>query len=231
MEAFKMNLGRFNRYFLIDYENVGLVGLNGIDELTDSDSVSIFYSEHAQTLTFDYHKKINASKADVDLILTESGEKNALDFQLASYLGFMISENTNYFPNDEVTYYIVSRDTGYKPLLSFWRKKAEIQQVTDLSMKFPTYDYLAELSKKTPAQKKALVENGITLPAGCKISHNSVNIILCAVKGDISLTQDILNLSAMGGLKTDLHSLLLRSFHNNPTTVSPIYQDIKQFFE
>ncbi|SFC10953.1 PIN domain-containing protein [Ruminococcus albus] len=226
-----MSSGRFNRYFLIDYENVGVSGLNGIDELTDSDSVTIFFSEHAQSLTFEYHNKINAAKADIDLIMVEAGEKNALDFQLSSYLGYIISENINYFPDEPVTYYIIARDTGYKPLVSFWNKKAEIKQFTDLSMMISTNDYLAEISEKNSAQKKAVIENGITLPAGCQIPPNAVNYILENVERNINLTQDILNLSAMGGLKTDLHSLLVRSYNRDTKKAGNIYQTIKHLFE
>jgi len=52
-------------YFLVDYENVNVAGLDGITKLSEDDVVIIFYSENAETLTFGMHKKINESKAEI----------------------------------------------------------------------------------------------------------------------------------------------------------------------
>lgn len=104
-------------YYFVDYENVKIDGLNGINKLEPSDKVCIFYSEHADTLTFDLHKRLNESKATITFEKVEVGSKNALDFQLATFLGYEIASKKD----DE--YYIVSKDTGYTSVYNYWKKR------------------------------------------------------------------------------------------------------------
>ena len=79
--------------YLIDFENVHSDGLKGIEQLAENDICYVFYSEHAGVLTFNIHKKIIDSKAKIYYVEAQVGMKNALDFQLVSYLGYMIREN------------------------------------------------------------------------------------------------------------------------------------------
>ena len=107
-------------YFLVDYENVNISGLDGITKLTEDDFIIIFYSDNANTLTLGMHKKINETKAEIKFQKVAVNEKNALDFQLCSYLGFLIrdtmtEENLN-------NYFIVSNDNGYSVLPNYWKK-------------------------------------------------------------------------------------------------------------
>ena len=121
-------------YFLVDYENVNVAGLNGITSLTENDSVIIFYSENANTLTFGMHRRINESKAEIKFQKVEVKEKNALDFQLCTYLGYLIrdtmtEENLN-------NYFVVSNDKSYLSLIDYWKRfKIDLQVVSDLSEK------------------------------------------------------------------------------------------------
>lgn len=115
-------------HYLVDYENVHGEGLKGIDSLTETDEVIIFYSENADTMTFGLHRQINESAARIIFIKIESGTKNALDFQLVSYLGYMLSGHT------KDNYYIVTKDNGYQAVVKFWsRQKVHISLIADLS--------------------------------------------------------------------------------------------------
>ncbi len=107
-------------YYLIDYENVKVHGLNGIGKLTKEDCICIFYSENADSLTFGLHRRLMESKATVIYQKVEVGTKNALDFQLSSYLGYIICENRE---KEEETYYIVTQDGGFSCLVSYWAKR------------------------------------------------------------------------------------------------------------
>ena len=84
---------------MIDYENVKLAGLKGIENLQEDDVVFLFYSENANTLTFSMHRKINSCKAQFNLTEVKTGKANALDFQLVTYLGYLIAmaPKNNYF--------------------------------------------------------------------------------------------------------------------------------------
>jgi len=102
--------------FLIDYENVSTSGLDGLHTRTTSDQIFIFYTENADRLTFDIHQKLIACQAVIQYIKVEAGSKNALDFQLATYLGYLIAGNTSR------SYYIVSKDNGFDSVQNFWKK-------------------------------------------------------------------------------------------------------------
>lgn len=119
--------------FLIDYENVNVDGFNGLSNCTENDQIKVFYTKGAETLTFGLHRRLSESKSKIDYFKVENGSKNALDFQLSSYLGYLIANN----PNEK--YYIVSKDKGYEILTSFWQKyknlNAQVILVSDLSLK------------------------------------------------------------------------------------------------
>lgn len=119
-------------YFLVDYENVKMHGLDGISKLNKDDVVCIFYSKNADSLTFDLHKRINESQATILYQKVDVGSKNALDFQLATYLGYIIHENAE----KVVLYNIVSKDQGFLSLVDYWKKrKIEVSLVVDVSGK------------------------------------------------------------------------------------------------
>lgn len=102
------------RVFLIDFENMRSEGLRGIDTLTPEDTVVIFYSNNADSLTFAAHAMIMSSKANVIYYKIKRGGKNALDFQLISCLGYMLAKE----PDAE--FYVISKDTGYDFAIEFW---------------------------------------------------------------------------------------------------------------
>ena len=120
-------------YFLVDYENVNVSGFNGVSKLTENDVVVIFNSENAQTLTFGMHRRINESKAEIKFQKVNVNEKNALDFQLCAYLGFLIRDKIN-DENVENIYYIVSNDKSYSVLQDYWKKlNVNLKIVSDLA--------------------------------------------------------------------------------------------------
>lgn len=117
-------------YYLVDYENVKTHGLDGIDDLGPEDVVCIFYSENADSMTFDLHRRLNESRAKIIYQKVDVGTKNALDFQLTSYLGYMICENRG----REVSYFIVTKDHGFSSLVGYWKKREiDIALVVDVS--------------------------------------------------------------------------------------------------
>lgn len=116
-------------YYLVDYENVRTQGLNGVNKLSEEDIVCIFYTEHADSLTFGLHRRLNESKATILFRRVIAGYKNALDFQLSSYLGYIICENAE----NQYDYCIVSQDKGYESLVDYWKKrKVNVSLVTNV---------------------------------------------------------------------------------------------------
>lgn len=105
------------RYYLIDYENVHQAGFEGIEKLTEKDNLVIFYTTNAETLTFSLYEKLVSCKADIQLYKVRCGGKNALDFQLATFLGYILGNNS------DADCHIISNDKGYEYVRSFWKEK------------------------------------------------------------------------------------------------------------
>ncbi|MCI8270341.1 MAG: hypothetical protein HFG55_11925 [Lachnospiraceae bacterium] len=129
-------------YYLIDYENTGEYGLNGLSELDSKDQVVIFYSENADKMSFDLHRKLQECHAVVEFRKITTGKKNALDFQLAAYLGYLMAKEEN------SRFCIVSKDLGYEVLLEFWKDK-----------NIKLIDTISTETKKTVKERGELEEN------------------------------------------------------------------------
>ena len=111
-------------YYLIDYENVNKSGFNGIELLTENDCIVVFYTQNANTIPFDLHFKLAETKASLQLINAAAGGKNALDFQLSTYLGFLIGSQ---IASD---IHIISNDKGFENLRSFWKQQGIIISIS-----------------------------------------------------------------------------------------------------
>jgi predicted nucleic acid-binding protein len=96
------------RYYLVDCENVCYWGLRGIESLTDEDTVVLFVSSACGNMER-YLRDIRNLKCTVLKMDVMNGFKNALDFQLVSYLGLLIGEHSG----EKYEYNIVSKDKGY----------------------------------------------------------------------------------------------------------------------
>ena len=115
-------------YYLVDYENVKKDGLNAINKLTEKDKVCIFYSQNAETMTFGLHRRLNESVAQITFQKVEVGTKNALDFQLVTFLGYIIAKN------EEKNYYIVTKDNGFNSVCLYWaNRNVNVTIVADVS--------------------------------------------------------------------------------------------------
>ncbi len=102
-------------YYLIDYENVK--NIVGGKILSKNDTIVFFYSKNASTVSFDLHMEICQSNAKKEYYLVESGGKNALDFQMSTYIGYLIAKK----PSEKI--FIISQDKGFDFLISFWKDR------------------------------------------------------------------------------------------------------------
>lgn len=114
--------------YLIDFENVSNSGFNGIETLTDRDEIKLFYSEKNSKISIGMHRKLESTAARKEYLPIKTGGKNALDFQLATWLGYLISQNK------KESYCIVSNDTGFDYVIDFWKKhEAKVMRSADLN--------------------------------------------------------------------------------------------------
>lgn len=102
--------------YLVDFENVSSAGISGIQKLAKEDKVYIFYTVNASNMSFAAHLNLLSSPAEVVYYNVASGGKNALDFQLASFLGYLICQG------HEKKFCIISNDRGFEYVKAFWER-------------------------------------------------------------------------------------------------------------
>lgn len=117
------------KIYLLDYENVGVDGFNGLSKLDANAKLVVFYSENRDKITFGLHRRLCESKAEIVYMRADvSNGKNALDFQLSYYAGVMGMQH----PESDI--FIVSKDKGYDSLIKIAHKqKCTICRVDDLT--------------------------------------------------------------------------------------------------
>lgn len=104
--------------FLVDYENVGNMGMRGCHYLCESDYVIVFYSETRKNMERRFLEDITNSGCVFEICKLCRNGKNALDFYITSRLGELFG---NGFDGKAV---IISRDNGYQAVRDYWDKKA-----------------------------------------------------------------------------------------------------------
>lgn len=113
--------------YLIDYENVNQSSLIGLESKSKKDDIIIFYNANRDKATLEMLSNLLRTKANIKLINVETGLKNSLDMQLASYLGALIGIH------DDDQFYIVSRDKCFDFVVKFWEKRSiNISRVLNL---------------------------------------------------------------------------------------------------
>lgn len=133
--------------FLIDIENVANSGFEGLENLSAEDSLLIFYSEKHSSINLSVHQKLEQSPARKEYLSIKTGGKNALDFQLVTWLGYRLAK----VPQE--SYVIVSKDTGFDAVVDFWKKRGmNVSRNADL--KVPGRKQTVKKAEKK-AEKKA----------------------------------------------------------------------------
>ena len=100
------------RIFLVDMENVHK--LTNINKLTANDKLILFYSDNTPPMPMDTIRAIVNTNVSLDLKRVHLGVKSALDFQLSSYLGYLLAT----YP--DAKFIIVSKDKGFEVVRNFW---------------------------------------------------------------------------------------------------------------
>ena len=144
------------RYFFIDFENVGQNGLYfGDSKLSDS-VVNIFYTERCMNINMDVIGNILDEDAKLQMHYVKNGIKNALDFQLSTYLGYVISETEG-----KAEYIIISNDTGYDRVIDFWKRfSIVVGRYSDMSMMGTLFD--AQTPEEEVETEQPITNNGIS---------------------------------------------------------------------
>ena len=120
-------------YYLIDFENVGCEGLNGCEKLGESDYIHLFYTNNNKKIDLDIISNHGAAKLITHKVPTG---KQSADMHLGSYLGYLVGAK-HMDQKESCKFVIVSKDTGYDPIIQFWKteKKAKVVRIDKISNK------------------------------------------------------------------------------------------------
>ena len=108
-------------YYLIDFENVGLKGLEGAEKLGTQDHVHLFSTRNAPKINTATLAHFNGTNLLVHEVPAKS---QSVDMHLVSFLGYLLGKN-----NPVPTIVILSNDTDYDDICQFWKTERSIHVV------------------------------------------------------------------------------------------------------
>lgn len=117
--------GLSRRYILIDYENLQPTDLEFLQE--DTDRIIVFLGPHQSRISVAFATALQVFGKQAEYVILEQSGRNALDFHIAYYLGALTSRDP------AGLFYVVSRDTGFDPLIRHVSRRAlNAQRVTSI---------------------------------------------------------------------------------------------------
>jgi len=189
--------------YLIDKENTGNRFLNGIEKLKNEDIVVVFHYEQAGSINQVVLSALANTRASVQIRKMNTHTKNAMDFQICTYLGYLYGKYQN-----KAKYHIISNDKGYEAAVEFLKTHID-----------PTIDINIMPSIGHEKMVKNIQENPIRTILN-SYSNKVVNKVLQGIK----TTADI------NDFHTFLQKNLNRDCQNIYKLVKPYYMGIKTSF-
>ena len=233
--------------YLIDYENVNESGLEGIKTLKSDDQVHIFYSDQIKTIPFERSIELSQSRARIEYIQTRKTAKNYLDFQLTTYLGFLIGKGEK----GEVV--VVSNDKGFDSVVDFWKgrnikisryeniankptasktKKAQPAKKTKTTDKAPAAKKTQSADKISTQKKTQEMDKNVTTKKAADLTESWRKKVRAAVKEDKLSPGNytaVYKAIALSGDKLELNNRLVKAFDS--TKGGALYNHVKSIFD
>lgn len=139
--------------YLVDYENVNLSGMIGIENLEEKDHVVVFLGNNTGAIPFEWHIRIMDSKAQVKYIKCGKVSKNYLDFQLATFCGYIMAG----LEHEKI--YVVSKDKGFDSIVDFWTENKEDVQIARIEAIDESLDIPRPMNKQKERSAKPKKQN------------------------------------------------------------------------
>ena len=198
-------------YYLIDFENARIKDAADIPGLSAGDIVILFYSEGCKNISLDLVESITTKGARFLCQRIWNGTKNALDFQLSSYMGYLIGQS-----HDNEYFHIVSNDKGYDCLNDYWHGR-KVTVVRD------AYSVDIQQNSKNVSGLVVPVDAPTTVAPSAETTTKKVGKIAAA---DITTLEEIRKYLSKGDAPTQV-----LSFFNKYKTKQAIYNAISKQFK
>ena len=131
-------------YYLIDFENVTSNDLMRVKDIKKNSTVILFYTKAKTQLNLDFIHMLHKNKVQLRTQKVINGTKNALDFQLSTFLGWTLKDC-----DAADNFFIVAKDKGYDCVVNYWHtRNKKIYRIAPP----------ASSSQASPKQKKIAVK-------------------------------------------------------------------------
>jgi hypothetical protein len=159
-------------YVLIDFENVQPKNLEPLR--TTNHLIKVFLGNHQSKLATEFVSLLLPFGQRVELIRIEGTGHNALDFHIAYTLGRLSCEAP------EAIFYVVSKDTGFEPLIRYLRKQGvrceRIISITDMAQA-KSAAKLPSIAEQVTKVKANLLKRPAGRPRTAKTLRSSINAL------------------------------------------------------
>jgi hypothetical protein len=158
-------------YLLIDYENVqskSLGLLNGI-----AFKVLVFLGANQTKVPVDFAKTLQCLGKDAEYIQISGNGSNALDFHIAFTIGELSKSDPDAY------FHIISKDTGFDPLIEHAKKKGILIQRSKEIADIPLLrvSNAKTVEEKIDAIVRNLTSRGTERPRKVKTLTNTINAL------------------------------------------------------
>lgn len=136
---------RYRTHYLVDTENFGTPIIERlVTGLKDTEMIHLFYTDHSPALSYRVTEKLLQRPNQIRLESCITGTANAMDFQLISALGCLLSA----CDPEKNDFKIISDDRGYDATVAFWTKRGmPVTRIPSCSVALPK----AQAKKKREA--------------------------------------------------------------------------------
>ena len=179
-----------SNYVLIDFENIQPKNLEILKK--HPFNILVFVGENQARIPLEMACALQEFGKEARYIKISGNGPNALDFHIACYLGQLSTEDKDGY------YHIVSKDTGFDPLVKHLRsKKIRVNRVNDLAeIPILRISNTTDNDEKINAIVKNLAGRGQSRPRKIKTLSNTINSLFTKKLEENELAAVINNLKA-----------------------------------
>ena len=167
-----------NNYILIDYENVQPKDLPVLNDRVFK--VIVFVGANQTKVPFELASALQALGDQAEYVKIDGNGSNALDFHIAFYIG-QIAER-----DPKAYFHIISKDTGFDPLVRHLKKKKIfVQREKSLSeIPYVRISNSTSQDEKIDAIVKSLAARGHARPRKVRTLANTINALFLKTLND-----------------------------------------------
>jgi len=179
-------------YIFIDFENVQPESLALLRQ--EQLKVFLFVGATQTKVPFEIASALQAMGSNAEYIKIAGSGKNALDFHISFYLGQLAEKDPLGF------FHIVSKDTGFDPLIQHLKSKKILCSRSDSvsNLPFVKRDSSKTIQEKTHLYIERLLVPKTSKPASLKALQNTINAYFQKQLSEAEVTQIITLLKQSG---------------------------------